>query len=269
MFSPYYAHARRRGAAEPTQHCALNVALYGPQRRWCMTERGSASLQRSANTLQIGPSRLELQGDRLRIDFDEVAVPFPRRLRGHIDVALPSLLTPRYALDAAARHHWRPLAPQAVVEVHGDAPALYWRGSGYLDTNHGDRPLADDFAGWNWSRARLPEGGSAVLYDVERRDGSALALALQVGADGAQPIPPPPRAALPASRWGIARTTRSDGAAQVRQTLEDGPFYARSLVDARWLGQPVLAVHESLSLDRFERRWVQALLPFRMPRALR
>ena len=27
-----------------------------------------------------------------------------------------------------------------------------------------------------------------------------------------------------------------------------------------------LAVHESLSLQRFERPWVQVLLPFRMPR---
>jgi carotenoid 1,2-hydratase len=28
------------------------------------------------------------------------------------------------------------------------------------------------------------------------------------------------------------------------------------------------AVHESLSLDRFQARWVQAMLPFRMPRTL-
>jgi carotenoid 1,2-hydratase len=37
-------------------------------------------------------------------------------------------------------------------------------------------------------------------------------------------------------------------------------------VASQLLGQPVVAMHESLSLDRFRSRWVQMLLPFRMPR---
>jgi carotenoid 1,2-hydratase len=37
-------------------------------------------------------------------------------------------------------------------------------------------------------------------------------------------------------------------------------------VAARWSGHDVTAMHESLSLDRFDSRWVQTLLPFRMPR---
>ncbi len=42
VFSPYYAWARRHGPADPANHCALNVALYGPRgKRWCMTERGA------------------------------------------------------------------------------------------------------------------------------------------------------------------------------------------------------------------------------------
>lgn len=61
---------------------------------------------------------------------------------------------------------------------------------------------------------------------------------------------------------------RSDAGhpARVLRTLEDGPFYARSLVGATWLGEPVQALHESLSLRRFSAPWVQAMLPFRMPR---
>ena len=31
-------------------------------------------------------------------------------------------------------------------------------------------------------------------------------------------------------------------------------------------GQPVRAMHESLNLRRFRQAWVQAMLPFRMPR---
>ena len=70
------------------------------------------------------------------------------------------------------------------------------------------------------------------------------------------------------SVWRIARSTHTDAGsvAQVTRTLEDTPFYARSLVRKRLLGSDALAVHESLDLDRFSRRWVQCLLPFRMPR---
>jgi carotenoid 1,2-hydratase len=41
------------------------------------------------------------------------------------------------------------------------------------------------------------------------------------------------------------------------------------VLSQRLLGEDVIAVHESLSLDRFRSRWVQALLPFRMPRRAR
>ena len=57
--------------------------------------------------------------------------------------------------------------------------------------------------------------------------------------------------------------------ATVLRTLEDAPFYARSVVKTHLLGRPVTAMHESLCLDRFSRQWVRVLLPFRMPRALR
>ena len=50
------------------------------------------------------------------------------------------------------------------------------------------------------------------------------------------------------------------------RTLEDAPFYARSLVAAKLLGESVILMHESLSLDRFRMPVVQAMLPFRMPR---
>ena len=55
----------------------------------------------------------------------------------------------------------------------------------------------------------------------------------------------------------------------VIRTLEDAPFYARSVVSAQLCGEPVMMMHESLSLDRFRQPVVQAMLPFRMPRARR
>jgi carotenoid 1,2-hydratase len=81
----------------------------------------------------------------------------------------------------------------------------------------------------------------------------------------------PSDAALPGTFWRVSRETRIDDNRQPRvlRTLEDTPFYARSLLATHLLDEPIVAVHESLSLDRFRAPWVQALLPFRMPRRRR
>ena len=81
-------------------------------------------------------------------------------------------------------------------------------------------------------------------------------------------LPTLPSASPPHSAWRVQRTARgeADAPLHVLQNLTDAPFYARSLLNAHWLGEPVTAMHESLSLQRFDSAWVQAMLPFRMPR---
>jgi carotenoid 1,2-hydratase len=85
-------------------------------------------------------------------------------------------------------------------------------------------------------------------------------------AGGVIPFIPPAIAALPSTKWRMARSTRAETATTIRQTLEDTPFYARSVLSTQLLGTPVTAMHESLSLRRFSSSIVQAMLPFRMPR---
>ncbi len=275
MFSPYYAWARRQGggAADPLNHCAVNVALYGRAgRRWAMTERGRGQVQREATALQIGPSALHWQGDTLSIRIDEITVPWPTRLRGVVKLHAAQRFDHPVALAAQGGHHWCPIAPSARVEVDLDQPGLRWSGPGYLDANHGDAPLESAFRRWDWSRCHLSNHRSVVLYDVDRIGAEPLSLGLQFAADGSvSAIEPPAAAALPSTLWRIARGTRSEGGAPVRllQTLTDAPFYARSLLNTQLLGERVTAVHESLSLTRFDRRLVQAMLPFRMPRVTR
>ncbi len=275
VFSPYYAWARRREPLTPAlDHCALNVALYtldGPRvsGRWAMTERGRSHVARTSDSLQIGPSAMRWDRDTLCIDIDEVCVPWPSRLRGTVRVSPEVLLNQSYTLDADGRHRWSPIAPMANVEVDLSQPGLRWRGTGYLDSNHGDRPLERDFERWDWSRVALAAGRSAVLYDVTRQGGIEHTLALSFDADGtAYHFEPPPPAELPATRWRVKRGTRCEpsSAAHVLHTLEDAPFYARSVVASAWLKQPVTTVHESLSLDRFDTAIVRCMLPFRMPR---
>lgn len=272
VFSPYYAWARARGAADPLQHCALNVALYGAHgKRWALTERRRSAIRRTRDTLVVGPSSVSWDGGALTVDIDEVTFPMPSRIRGRVRLFPKAVVARPVALDAAGRHQWIPIAPCARVEVALEQPGLHWVGAGYFDSNAGDAPLEDDFQGWHWSRADL-RNGTCVLYDVARRDGTNFALARHFDPAGnAREIAPPPLAGLPRTRWRIERATRSDGGAPacVQTTLEDTPFYARSMVRAQVQGTPVSAIHESLSLDRFRAAWVKLLLPFRMPRVRR
>lgn len=259
----------------------MNIALYGQAgHHWAMTERGRRHLDRDARQLHIGPSQLAWRGGELDIAFDERTAPWGRRLHGTVR------LTPSHpigspighALDWGGRHRWAPIAPCARVEVELTHPRLRWQGHAYLDTNRGQRPLEQDFRRWDWSRATLADGSTQVLYDLRRRDGTDHTLALHYPGIGpptatdhttqVKAIAPPEPSPLPHSGWRIARGTRCQAGAQarVRRTLEDTPFYVRSLVDTRLADEPVIAMHESLDLDRFAHPVVQAMLPFRMPR---
>jgi carotenoid 1,2-hydratase len=272
VFSPYYAWRRARSGADPEDHVAINVALYGAAgHRWAMTERGRSGLLRDRATLEVGPSRIGWRGDSLEIEIDEVTVPIPSRLRGRVRFHPSGLTGARYAIDGGGRHHWWPVAPHGRIEVEFERPALRWSGVGYLDANRGEEPLEAGFARWDWSRAAL-SGAAAVLYDAAPRRGPPVALALRIAPDGqVEPFAPPRRQSLPTTLWRVARSTQcEDGVAPaVLQTLEDAPFYARSLIRTRLLGETVTAFHESLSLDRFAQPWVRLLLPFRMPRRAR
>lgn len=267
VFSPFYAAARRRGPANPVDHCAINVAFYGQTRRWAMTERSGRAIARTADSFTVGPSRLRWQDGALVIDVDEWTVPVPSRLRGTVRVRPLGVTRHVATLDPHGRHRWQPIAPQARVDVDFTSPPLHWSGHGYLDSNHGDEPLERGFTSWHWSRAREPGGTTRVYYDTLRRDGSTQELALEFDRSGAVTMcPAPPSVPLPATLWRIDRRIRAaSDLVQRVQAVEDTPFYVRSMTTG---GDPAAAqcVHESLYLDRFSARWVQTLLPFRMRR---
>ena len=273
VFSPYYLAARARGAGDPLNHCAINVALYGRTKRWAMTERGRCAVSRSKQTFRAGPSALDWDGATLTIGIDEICMPIPHKLRGRVRVRPTGLTGEHFVLAKPGHHCWQPLAPLCRVEADFQNPALSWSGRGYFDRNWGAEPLEDGFRSWTWSRSEQP-GATTIFYDVARRvepdEAPGAGLALRVGANGQiTPMTAPPKAALPKTQlWRIPRETRSDAgsSASVLQTLEDTPFYARSIVANSIDGQPAKSFHEALSLDRFKSRIVQRMLPFRMPR---
>lgn len=255
---------------------------------------------RDRDTLTIGPSSLHWDGRVLTVRINEVDTPSLRSIRGEVRITPQRVGDTDFVLDSAALHRWRPIAPCSRVEVDLKRPGLSWSGEGYFDSNFGEVPLENSFCGWHWSRARLSDG-AAVLYDIRERtpgahpsgdqgsaataeaaavsasagrhdaedDGAFRSLALRFHEDGTiERFAPPPTATLATTRWRIARDSRSEAGAPVSvvSTLEDTPFYARSLVSGKLLGQQVESFHESLDLDRFRRRWVQWLLHFRTPR---
>ncbi len=235
-----------------------------------MTERGSARVQRSAEQLVIGPSQLKWTGGHLQIDLDEISVPVPQRVRGMVRVYPDALCTYSNALDDAGKHRWGPIAPCARIDVDLQKPGLKWQGNAYLDSNEGDEPVTVPFKAWDWSRARMADGSTAVIYDVTQTSGAQTLLAERFKPDGSWESfqPAIQREHLPPTLWRIDRGIRADAssATQVLETLEDTPFYARSLLQTQLLGEKVSAVHETLEPQRLKSRAVQMMLPFRMPR---
>jgi len=270
VFSPYYAWSLARGPADPENFCAINVALYGKAgKRWTMTERSRASMARDARNFTVGPSSVRWDGSSIIIDIDEINVPLPSRVRGRVRVQPEGLCGFVTALDDMGRHRWGPIAPCARVEVDLEQPAARWTGHAYLDSNEGDEPIAGPFMRWDWSRASLRDGTTAVIYDVRQKQGADRVLALRFSAAGAaEHFDPPARQTLPTTLWRVPRAIRTDAGVPARelQRLEDAPFYARAVLSSGLLGEAVTSVHETLLAQRLDSPLVRMMLPFRMPR---
>jgi carotenoid 1,2-hydratase len=158
------------------------------------------------------------------------------------------------------------------VEVALENPSVKWAGHAYLDSNEGDEPInAVDapFIEWDWSRASLRDGSTAVIYDVRQKRGADRVIAARFARNGAvEHFEAPPRQKLPPSAWRINRTMRSDHTVpvSVTQSLEDTPFYARSVLTSGLLGETVTSMHETLNIPRLASTAVQLMLPWRMRR---
>jgi carotenoid 1,2-hydratase len=265
VFSPWYRWSGRR---DPQNHVCLNVATYGPQGRFTMTDRGRAALRQAPHELGIGPSRMAWEGGRLVIDVDEWgAPPLVTRVRGRITLTPQAVTGVEVALTPDGRHVWRPFAPSARIAVDLE-PGHRWTGHGYFDANFGSAALEADFRTWTWGR--YPVGDGAVtFYDGVRRDGSILSHAIAFdGAGRAERIAPPPKARLPRTLWLLARETRADAGYRPRQALAmlDAPFYSRSMVTTRIGGVETTGVHEALDLVRYRQPWLKPMIALRVPR---
>ena len=300
VFSPEYAARLRRGErALPTEHAAVNLALYrgagggsaSRQAAWVMSEYGAVAAL-GDDELAIGRSAIERMPDgSYHIRIRETTAPFMHRF------GRPVAGTIRFAPAAAAfeeaaiatggtTHAWQALAPRGDVEADFPELGFRLRGVGYHDRNHGDGRLEDAFARWGW--ARFHQGRrTTILYSFITRDGKrhALAAAAEADNDPVRPLPATPlgdgpERALPYGMRMPSSFALDPGPpsgsnlaiaplrCEVTALLERAPFYARyrcRLRDGRSgaaLGGPD-GLGEYLDLDRFRSRWNQFLLRFK------
>lgn len=268
VFSPFYFRDRDR----PYDHCAMNVALYGSGLgKWAFTEYPHGSVSCRADSLTLGANQVTWNGRVLSCRIDETAAPIPVPLRGTVHLYPETLSDSTLPLDDESRHCWRPIMPRARIVVLMERPFLRWSGAAYLDSNSGAEPLHAGMRSWTWLRAHS-NSGTTVIYDVTPLRGLPKTHALTIGPSGqVDTFEAPPPVKLRKTGWRIDRRTSCDVGFEpsILQTLEDAPFYARSLLETRIRGEQLRAVHESLSLERFRAAWVRALLPFRMRRSRR
>ncbi len=269
-FSPRYARARGRGPGDALSFCAMNVALYRRERTaFALQEGVVAAGQRGGTGLTIGRSSMRWEGGRLVVDLDERETPLmgaARPIRGRVVVHPEALPGVELTIDERGEHRWWPIAPLARIEVELAEPGVRFSGHGYHDANAGDIPLEATFETWSWSRARAPDG-ALLTYDVDCSSGAARSLAMRVTPQGdVEPLTNTWSTSLGRTGWHLERKARVDEgqSARVVRSLEDGPFYARALVQTRLGGHDAVAMHETLAAHRLRSSVVRFFTGFRM-----
>ncbi len=263
VFSPFYARACDRGAADPADYCAFNVGLYGPKSRhhWVFSEYLPSAVTRERDAFGLAGNRLSWDGETFSVQIDERSAPLAQPVKGVIRARPTALTNAPFALTADKQHLWWPIAPACDVELSLATPDLSWSGQGYMDTNRGYEPLHEGFDDWQWCRWH-DQDVSRICYSANARGGDATELALNIDAAGnVQEEQLPNARAYRNSGWQVQRSGWPP-ARRVHATLDDTPFYARSLLGTD--SDATLVMHESLSLARFRSSWVRRLLPFRM-----
>lgn len=272
VFSPFYfSEKKRSNAANPLDFAAFNVAVYGPGvDRWTFTERTAATVLSDAVSLSIGKSRIIAEQEGvIQIDIDETSPKLRRPVKGTVRIRFAHSHRTIFFLDHHGRHKWHPIAPRAAMEVNLSEPGLCFKGSAYHDMNWGAVPLESDFIDWSWSRHALSDQ-TVVFYDGRHLDNQSFSIGARFDDEGHmnEIQSRPGIQQLPATRlWRCPRPIRSDCGPRLIRTLENSPFYARSLVETALFGETTVpTVHETLRLNRFVEPATQFMLPFRIRR---
>ena len=242
--------------------------MYGSGWRWTMTERGEKSTFLSKNIFSVGPSKFQWLDNHLEITIDEISNPHFDRVKGVVKIIPKFISEVEVPLTSEGTHIWRPFSPNSRIEVDIKKKGWQWNGHGYFDANFGTRALEQDFTYWTW--ARLPLSNStATIYDAKYKNGSDLGIGLNFLNSGEVEIfDPPENQNLSKSLWFLKRQIPCEKDFKPRQIkhMLDTPFYTRSAVKTKILGEVTSGVHETLDLKRFSNPFIKPMLAVRIPR---
>ena len=254
--------------ARPRQHQrhplhAARQAL-GHDGAWPLADRplGHAHRDRPQQPGVVGPSA---DHRHRRMDVSRCR----RRMRGTVTVDLGTMFDDVHALDAHGRHaggRSRPVRERPCIST---SPRCRWRGRAYVDMNAGTEPLEAGFRNWTLvaggcrrrRRASSTTSSSATAHGVAWR--STIGRTDRSGTSIADPVQ-----GLPRTGWRVSRSTRAAAERPARVVAHAGRHavlqpLAACLRAGRRDAQRDPRKRRSRPLPA---RWVQMLLPFKMPR---
>jgi carotenoid 1,2-hydratase len=271
-FLPGYASAARAGRAPPARQrpsVFLAVVRGGRPWFWALHETNPADVVWEPGQVRFGASTLEvtLSEGRARWVADLAGVLPGCPWRAELEIEGP-LRQPSSGEAAAAEHEWTVLSAVArgALSVRAGGQEVRVDGRAYLDRNTGDRSLeALGVAHWTWGRVALP-GRERVWYVATGGDGAVHSRTLTIEADGRSVVVPGGADVIGwrHTAWGLRVPTAvavGPGlTVSLRAPIDDSPFYARFLVEAREDGESGRGFAEVCRADRIDVAWFRPLL---------
>ena len=262
LFSPRYSAGVARGAL-PSQHCAVNFALYRGGRRcgWVLSEYARAGVGLGGRELRIGRSRLVYTPEgTVLMEVDERCAPLGGAMRARLVLTPETPAADEVQLVRGVPHYWRALAPRARARLEVASLGLAADGRGYHDSNHGAELLGARLPGWHWARLHGPEQ-TVVEYHLP---GDEAPLRVTAGAAGTslERWTPSDERRTGLTGWGLRVPRHLSAGPTVKaepRLLESSPFYAR--LEARRGGLDVMG--EVADFQRFHSPYIRWMAHFR------
>lgn len=253
IFSRRYAenpHAR------PSEHSAVNVALYdrGESRLWALSEYSSARLEEQS--LVIGQSRWKVGEQKFEVEINEKTTPWGEPFHLRVDFETEGPASSPVQLVPQLPHYWQAFAPRAWARVSSASHAFSFSGRAYHDGNCGDEPLGTRLKQWRWTRTHHPH---ETLVRYEPAGAQMVELRCTSQSSTIERVPKVP-VEEELSSWGLPLPIRLDGA--IPRRLESSPFYGR--LEAA--GPDSHALTEVASFSRFRHPLIRWMADFRTRR---
>ncbi|MEO1228604.1 MAG: hypothetical protein AAFZ18_06845 [Myxococcota bacterium] len=270
-FLPGYLSGARAGDGDPARaRPSLNLAVYRNRKRafYLLQEYlPEAASMDGAGNFHFGDTRMSRpQEDRVRIDFDAEVPGSGARLQGTLEVEGPPAHLAGSTPSADLAHRWTPvLGPsraKGVLTVGSERFEI--DGPAYHDRNEGTHRFDDlGIDHWSWGRLVTPER-TAIWYLCYAKDGPPVAWGAELLADGAVRVQEmeaileaPRKGAFGLRTWRRVELREAGSSepwleAEVGARVDDGPFYARTVVNVVAGSQRGMGLAEWIVPDRID-----------------